>query len=639
MALSREERIRRAQRALSSARTSAPTAAPTRSRPQPTYPVPRPEAEPPKTLKQIQDSSWGSRAGRAWRDFEGNRAVTSGAVAIGAGLFVSRRLVTGGKILPYFPPVSKQTGGRPNKATGSTKGIEYVGQSRDYMGQIPTYDALAEARKERMPRAVRKATIGPRRAFRAVDFRGVATGAAQNVVGAAQGVKSRITPKPRLKRTAPVPAGSQATNTRSLRSPAPSYPPDRVGIAQRASESARGRGGRPATFGSVKQSPMRQPGTLNIPRAGTRLTGMVTRSPEIPTLPQQGSPRPAKKRKKVAPKPQPQVAPSDPVKMPRVPSVKSVPKPAAPVARTDRSSIPNLKPEEQPKATYRPVVPRVQSVTDVKVKPPLAPEHARTKPAASSGNRRSAKTPRGRQTTLSGLRDQSHLAVPRNPARPERVVYEFEGGRKPGTVVHRGGRSYAVKYGESTFEFPYSPTAESAKEPRSPSRKEKAKPSKTFRAEAPGEQQWRAVFGLLEKRGGMPNTLTKSEIRSARNVGVSEQAALRQKQRAWQTVDPVERNIGRATGSRPPGPGVKGGVRGVPSKSGRYAVKLAKAAGLMSGAGAALAVAEPLISPDTASAAMKPSVKRKAQKDFLDSMRRRGRAEKVTQKYFGGVFR
>ena len=593
MALSREERIRRAQRALSSARTSAPTAAPTRSQPQPTYPVRRPEAEPPKTLKQIQDSSWGSRAGRAWKDFEGNKAVTGGAVVIGAGSFVSRRLVTGGKIFPYFPPVSKQTGGRPNKATGSTKGIEYVGQSRDYMGQIPTYDALAEARKERMPRAVRKATIGPRRAFRAVDFKGLAT-------GAAQGVKSRITPKPRLKRTAPVPAGSQATNTRSLRSPAPSYPPDRVGIAQRASESARGRGGRPATFGSVKQSPMRQPGTLNIPRAGTRLTEMVTRSPEIPTLPQQGSPRPAKKRKKVAPKPQPQVAPSDPVKMPRVPSVKSVPKPAP----------------------AKPVAPK-----------PVATKPVAPKPAAPSGNRRSAKTPRP------GRLRESHLAVPTNPARPERVVYEFEGGRKPGTVVHRGGRSYAVKYGESTFEFPYSPTAESAKEPRSPSRKEKAKPSKTFRAEAPGEQQWRAVFGLLEKRGGMPNTLTKSEIRSARNVGVSEQAALRQKQRAWQTVDPVERNIGRATGSRPPGPGVKGGVRGVPSKSGRYAVKLAKAAGLMSGAGAALAVAEPLISPDTASAAMKPSVKRKAQKDFLDSMRRRGRAEKVTQKYFGGVFR
>ena len=595
MALSREERMRRAQRAVSG--TTAPRA-PTapRPRPQPTYSPPAPGSVREPTLKERQDAAWGNRAKRAWQGFEQKKAITGGAAVIAGTAYVNRRLQ------------KRQTGGRPYGAKGKTTGFEYAIRSRDYMGQIPTYDALAEARKERMPRAIRKATIGPRRAFRSVDFKAVATGAAQDA-------KRRLTPKPRLKRTMPTPAGAQATNTRSLRSPVPSprpnrgripapagtqatntrptpSPVDRVGTAQRASSAVRGGASRPAVFGSVKQSPMRQPGMLNIPRAGKQLTGMVQKSPEIPALPQQGKPKAAPKPKKVTPKPKAKVAPSEPVKMPKPPSVKSVPKP-----KSEAPKPVAPKPATPKPAAQKPAAPK-----------PVAPKPAAPKPVAQ-------------------------------PKRPERVVYEYEGGRKPGKVIHRGGRSYAIKYGESTFEFPYSPTAESAKEPRPPTRRSKAKPSKTWRAEAPGEQQWRAVFGELEKRGGAPTSLTKSEARAARAVGVSEEAALKQKQRAWRVVDPIERNIGRATGSRPPGPGVKAGERGVPNKSGRYAVKLAKAAGLMSGAGAVAAVAEPLISPETASAAMAPKAKREAQRQFLGRMRRMGRAEKATQKYFGGVFR
>lgn len=622
MALSREERMRRAQRAVSGATTPRAPTAP-RPRPQPTYSPPAPGSVREPTLKERQDAAWGNRAKRAWQGFEQKKAITGGAAVIAGTAYVNRRLQ------------KRQTGGRPYGAKGKTTGFEYAIRSRDYMGQIPTYDALAEARKERMPRAIRRATIGPRRAFRSVDFNAVATGAAQDA-------KRRLTPKPRLKRTMPTPAGAQATNTRSLRSPVPSprpnrgripapagtqatntrptpSPVDRVGTAQRASSAVRGGASRPAVFGSVKQSPMRQPGMLNIPRAGKQLTGMVQKSPEIPALPQQGKPKAAPKPKKVTPKPKAKVAPSESVKMPKPPSVKSVPKPkaeapkpaapkpVAPVKRTTASSVPSLKPEERPRASYRPSKPS-KSVTDVKVKPPLAPSHATTAPKA---------------------------APPSGP----KVVYEYEGPRGRGQVIDRGRGAYAVKYGESTLELPYSPSAESAKEPRPPSRRSKAKPSKTFRTEPPGEQQWKALFGELEKRGGRPTSLTASELRSARAVGVSEGAALRQKQRAWEIVDPVERNISKATGSRPPGPKVKAGERGVPNKSGRYAVKLAKAAGLMSGAGAVAAVAEPLISPETASAAMAPKAKREAQRQFLDRMRRMGRAEKATQKYFGGVFR
>jgi hypothetical protein len=590
MALSREERIRRA---INAARgTTTATTAPSRPRTttqQRPYSPPAPGSVREPTLEERQRNAWGARLGRAIGNIEDKRPFTGGAAVIGGTAYVSRKLN------------KRHTGGRPYGVKGPTTGTEYVGRTRGLSGQAPAFQQIVMANQEKMPRSVRKVTTPARRAFRNANIGERAT---ESIRGGIASTKREIARRRPVKRVTPVPAGSQMTNTRSLRSPTPATRPDRVGVAQRASQSVRGRGASPAVFGKVSQSPMRQPGMLNIPRAGKQLTKMVQASPEIPSLPQPGKTKAKPKSKTVS-------KPKSAVDMPKVPAVKSVPAPQKPAAAATAPSAPRgtggKGSSPKPTAGYRPSQPK--PVTEVKVKPPIAPEHARTSPS------------RGAQ-----------------PKPKPEVVFEYE-GRQKGEVIHRGGRSYEIKYGGKTFPLPYSPTAETAKEPRPPTRRSKAQPSKTFRAEAPGEQQWKAVFGELEKRGGMPKTLTKREVAAAQAVGVSESTALKEKQRAWATVDPVERNINKATGSRPPGPGVKAGARGIPNKSGRYAVKIAKAAGLMSGAGAALAVAEPLISPDKASAAASPKAKREAQRQFLSRVRGQGRALKQTQKYFGGVFR
>ena len=685
MALSREERIRRAQSAIEQ-RTRPRAVAPTPSRPRPSptqtrtqgYTVPAPGSAKGPTLKERQEGAWGTRALNAIRGIEDKRPYTGGAAVIAGTAYVNKRLQS-----RHNPK------GRPYGATGKTTGTEFVVRSRDYMGQIPTYEALGEARNERMPRSIRKASIGPRRAFRSIDFGGVAKSAGGAARSAARSIVSSVTPSPRPNfvpeptsryrtgpKTRPIKAGPQAVSPRRVTAGTPSVAgtqavsPRRVTrgaaapagsqatnvkgatVAQRASESIRGGRSAPAVFGSVADSPMRQPGTLNIPRAGKRLTGMVTRSPELPGLP--GS-EPAK-----SPRPKSPRRPKAPVEMPKAPTVKSVPAPASgpqtpkpamppfgkpladpeqlyrgyfpetrpdrvepkapktetkraprgpsvPVARSSRSVIPSLKPEEQPKATYSRLTPKVTSITDVKVKAPLAPVGIFTQPKKGS-------------------------------VKTENVVFDYE-GRQKGSVVKTGPRSFEVRYGGMSFRLPQSPTAETAKEPRSPSRKTKAKPSKTWRAEDPGKTQFNAVFAELEKRRGIPTTLTDSEAARAKALGLSPGGVLREKQRAWAARDPVARNLTRAASFRMPGDAATSGVRGTTNKGGRYAVKLAKIAGLMSGAGAVLAVGDSFINPDQAGAGPPLKVVKEERSRFRSRIKRMAAANEETRKYFGGPFK
>jgi hypothetical protein len=330
----------------------------------------------------------------------------------------------------------------------------------------------------------------------------------------------------------------------------------------------------------------------------------------IPTLADVGESAPKQSPRKVA-------KPKGGVEMPKPPKVTSVPSPAPeakPVVKAEAKptlSRVTYEPVPKPTATYRPL-PSPERVPEVKLTPQPAPSRP-----DRGGNKKGPK--------------------------PEKIVFEYE-GRSKGTVVHKGGRSYEIRYGNQRFPIPWSPTAESAFEPRSPSRKERPKPSKTWRKSAPGEAQWKSVFAELESRGGQPTSLSNSESARARALGLSESSVLAEKQRAWRAVDPVSRNISKGMGSSAPGAGAKAGAsgRGIPSKSGRYAVKIAKIAGLMSPVGVAAAIIDPLASAETASAAMLPSVKKKAQRDFLRDVRSMQRANEVTGrvfgKYYGGKF-
>lgn len=474
MALSREERIRRARAAfLGTTRSSARSA-----------PAPRREPARQQTFADRQANTWGKKAGRAWANFDEKRAVTAGAATIAAGGFVSRRLQTGGKIFPFFPAVSKQTGGRPNKATGKTTGTEYVGRTRDLAGQEPPLRQATAAGRERLPKQVRRATTPMRRAYRNVDMASVVKSAKREV--------QRRRP---VKKTAPTRAGSQATNTRSLRGPTPYTPPDRVGIVQRASEGITG--GRTApSFGSVSDSPMKQGGMLRIPRAGTRLSGIVSRSPNLPEI---GDSKPAPRRRS----PKSSKSSKSKVSMPKAPTAETPPKP-----QTAKAT-----------ATQKPPAPAKTKT----VKQPPSPPHTYSKPVTEA----------------------KKVTGPRLVASSAELGIKYPGGETIEIRQH-GPRDFDIHHRESgrSVRLPQSPTRASATpDPKTGQMTWSQRPGGKKRAKA-------VLESLRPKARTNPaiRALTDYEKARAKRLGISE-SKLRQSLLADYKQNPFDRAMGERPSS------------------------------------------------------------------------------------------
>lgn len=514
MALSREERIRRAIATTSGTTRSRARSAPARRR----------EPARQQTFAERQANTWGKRAGRVWDKFDDKRAVTAGAATIAAGGFVSRRLQTGGKIFPFFPAASKQTGGRPNKATGKTTGVEYVGRTRDLAGQATPSQQVTAAGRERLPKQIRKVTTPMRRAYRNVDMASVVKSAKREV--------QRRRP---VKKTAPTRAGSQATNTRSLRSPAPYTPPDRVGIAQRASQGITG--GRTApSFGSVSDSPMNQSGMLRIPRAGTRLSGIVSRSPNLPEI---GDSKPAPRRRS----PKSSKSSESKVSMPKAPTADTPPKPEAAKAT----------------ATQKPPSPAKTKT----VKQPPAPAHTYSNPVTEA----------------------KKVDGPRVVASSKDLGVKYPGGETLQIRKH-GPRDFDIHHVESgrSVRLPQTPTRESATpDPKTGQMTWSAKPASKSQSKA-------LLESLTPRAKSSPaiRALTDHEKAHGKRLGMSE-AQLRQSLLADYRQNPFD----KATGERPSGAKEtspteralkkieRGGTENKRKSSGRAQIRMARALGLM----------------------------------------------------------
>lgn len=490
MALSREERIRRARAALSGTPRSSVRSAPAPSR--------KPARQ--QTFAERQANTWGKKAGRAWANFEDKHAITLGAGAIATGAYISRRVRKADK------------GGRPYGATGKTTGTEYVGRTRGLSGQAPPSQQVTAAGRERLPKQVRRVTTPMRRAYRNVDMASV-------VKSAKREVKRR---RP-VKKTVPTRAGSQATNTRSLRSPTPYTPPDRVGLTQRASESVTG--GRTApSFGSVSDSPMKQSGMLKIPRAGTRLSGIVSRSPNLPEI---GDSKPAPRRR--SPKSSKKSGKSK-VAMPKAPTAESPPNPKAPTAestpKTTSTGTTQYRgsggrgPSPTPTATYRPKG-NVKTSSGTRVKTPPAPSHTYSVPKTES------KAPN----------------QPRLVASSKDFGIQYPGGETLEIRQH-GTRDFEIRHAESgrTLRLPQTPTREAATpDPKTG--------QMTWSQRPGGKKRAKAVFeSLMPKAKKNPATraLTREQKAHAKRIGMSE-GQFRQALYA----DYKQNAFDRATGAKP----------------------------------------------------------------------------------------
>lgn len=279
-------------------------------------------------------------------------------------------------------------------------------------------------------------------------------------------------------RVEPTAAGPQAVN-----------PSNRPNIGRAADQYRRN--ARPAQFGTVGESLMNKPGMLNIPRAGKKLEKVVAGS-DLPTPPGMKPDKPKKvKIVKAEPKPEKVSLPKPPKKV-----TPPKPKPTIDPAKTPDQTFERAAgqptgsggkgPSPKPSATYRPLTPPAPK-TDPTPRAPQSPGPTRV----PQPSQRPAPTVR-----------------PKKRPTPKVV-----GERGPVKIIHEGGRNYTVKHEAGPrFPIPYNPNKK-------------------------GRVTKKAIEGTLDVISKpRSNTqarevkLTPSEIRSARSLGISERAALKDKQ-------------------------------------------------------------------------------------------------------------